>query len=173
VPELDKYRARFTSKRFIMLPIAERVTHSPAGRGNALGSGHKTGFPPTSLPNWHVDDLPTTAAILTTGACFTQNTAQPAEKTHTKASETNISQARYWRTGARPVTLGAGPFVTKSLADLKGKFTINVRAESVTFAWWSPSFKKRRCFVPTSGFTNGPQNDVVHSCQTVRRVRRT
>jgi putative SOS response-associated peptidase YedK len=44
------------------------------------------------------------------------------------------------------------PFSTKSLADLKGKSTINARAETVTRGWWAQPFKKRRCLVPASGF---------------------
>src|SRR5690348_10526446 len=45
---------------------------------------------------------------------------------------------------------GLVPFSTKSLADMKGKSTINARAESVSKSWWREPFKKRRCLVPAS-----------------------
>jgi putative SOS response-associated peptidase YedK len=50
---------------------------------------------------------------------------------------------------------GLVPFSTKSLADLKGKGTINARAETIMRGWWAQPFKKRRCLVPASGYMNG------------------
>jgi putative SOS response-associated peptidase YedK len=54
---------------------------------------------------------------------------------------------------------GLVPFSTKSLADLKGKSTINARAESITRGWWAQPFKKRRCLVPASGFYEWTHDD--------------
>jgi putative SOS response-associated peptidase YedK len=54
---------------------------------------------------------------------------------------------------------GLVPFSTKSLSDLKGKNTINARAETITRGWWAQPFKKRRCLVPASGFYEWTHDD--------------
>lgn len=48
---------------------------------------------------------------------------------------------------------GLVPNSTKDLSELKGKNTLNARAESITRGWWGRPFRKGlRCLVPASGF---------------------
>jgi putative SOS response-associated peptidase YedK len=48
---------------------------------------------------------------------------------------------------------GLVPFFTKDLSEIKGRSTINARAETLTkCATYREPFKKRRCLVPASGF---------------------
>jgi len=69
---------------------------------------------------------------------------QPVIRANRDTGERELVQLRW----------GLVPFNTRSLADLRGKSTINARAETITFGWWSQPFKKRRCLVPAS--TSGP-----------------
>jgi putative SOS response-associated peptidase YedK len=70
------------------------------------------------------------------------STMQPIIRANRDTGERELVQLRW----------GLVPFSAKSLSDLRGKSTINARAESVTFGWWSQPFKRRRCLVPASGF---------------------
>ncbi len=68
-------------------------------------------------------------------------------------------------TGDRELILarwGLVPFFTKDLKDVKGLSTINARSETITKApTWREPFKKRRCLVPVTAFTNGCDLKVV------------
>lgn len=70
------------------------------------------------------------------------STMQPVIRANRDTGERELVKLRW----------GLVPFSTKSLADLKGKSTINARAETITRGWWAQPFKKRRCLVPASGF---------------------
>ncbi|RZU39309.1 SOS response-associated peptidase [Edaphobacter modestus] len=76
-------------------------------------------------------------------------TMQPIIRANRDTGERELVQLRW----------GLVPFSTKSLADLKGKSTINARAEAVTKGWWAQPFKKRRCLVPASGFYEWTHDD--------------
>jgi putative SOS response-associated peptidase YedK len=54
---------------------------------------------------------------------------------------------------------GLVPWSTKSVAELKGRSTINARADKVTTGWWAQPFRKRRCLVPASGFYEWRKSD--------------
>jgi putative SOS response-associated peptidase YedK len=58
--------------------------------------------------------------------------------------------------GSREMVLmrwGLIPFFTKQLSDVKGKSTINAKAENVVKSpTWREPMKKRRCLVPASAF---------------------
>jgi putative SOS response-associated peptidase YedK len=64
-------------------------------------------------------------------------TMQPIIRANRDTGERELVQLRW----------GLVPFSTKSLADLKGKSTINARAESVTKGWRAQPSKKRRCLM--------------------------
>jgi putative SOS response-associated peptidase YedK len=87
------------------------------------------------LPPWDYNVAPTTM--------------QPIIRANRDTGERELVQQRW----------GLVPFNTRSLADLKGKSTINARAETVTFGWWAQPFKKRRCLVPASGFYEWTHDD--------------
>ena len=51
---------------------------------------------------------------------------------------------------------GMVPHFAKSLADFKGFFTFNAKAETLTSrAVWRGPFQRRRCLVPADGFMSG------------------
>ncbi|RZU40329.1 SOS response-associated peptidase [Edaphobacter modestus] len=77
------------------------------------------------------------------------STMQPVIRANRDTGERELVQLRW----------GLVPFSTKNLADLKGKSTINARAESITRGWWAQPFKKRRCLVPASGFYEWTHDD--------------
>src|SRR5215469_13150243 len=54
---------------------------------------------------------------------------------------------------------GLVPWSLKSLDQLKGRSTINARAEKITTGWWTQPFRKRRCIVPASGFYEWRKSD--------------
>lgn len=70
------------------------------------------------------------------------STMQPVIRANRDTGERELVQLKW----------GLVPFSTKSLSDLKGKSTINARAETITRGWWAQPFEKRRCLVPASGF---------------------
>jgi putative SOS response-associated peptidase YedK len=92
---------------------------------DAFHMKHVGDFP---LPSWDYNVAP--------------STMQPVIRANRDTGERELVKLRW----------GLVPFSTKSLADLKGKSTINARAETITRGWWAQPLKKRRCPVPASGF---------------------